>query len=72
MKGIEIGGTVTGLISYMRTDSVRINEEAQAKAREFIREKYGAPFVPAKPNQFSAGKGKATYRMRMKRSVPLR
>ncbi len=59
-EGIEIGGTVTGLISYMRTDSVRINEEAQAKAREFIREKYGAAFVPAKPNQFSAGKGKAT------------
>ncbi len=56
-EGIAIGGTITGLISYMRTDSVRINEEAQTAAREFIKEKYGANFVPAKPNQFTP-KGK--------------
>ena len=58
-EGIAIGGTVTGLISYMRTDSVRINDEALAKVREFIHGKYGDAFVPAKPNHFTSGKGKA-------------
>ena len=56
-EGIAVGGTVTGLISYMRTDSVRINDEAQAQAREYILGKYGAKFVPAKPNVFKNGKG---------------
>ena len=57
-EGIAVGGNITGLISYMRTDSVRINAEAQAQAREFISTKYGAEYVPAKPNQFSSGKGR--------------
>jgi len=58
-EGIAVGGAVTGLVSYMRTDSVRINEEARAKAREFIRDKYGPAFLPEKPNQFTSGKGRA-------------
>ena len=57
-EGIAVGGNVTGLISYMRTDSVRINEEAQAKARDFIRGKYGDAYVPAKPNVYANGKNK--------------
>ncbi|MBQ6808182.1 MAG: type I DNA topoisomerase [Firmicutes bacterium] len=57
-EGIAVGGTVTGLISYMRTDSVRINEEAQTKALEYIKEKYGPDFCPKKPNQYSPGKNK--------------
>ena len=56
-EGIAVGGNVTGLISYMRTDSVRINEEAQAKARDFIIAKYGPAFVPEKSNVFANGKG---------------
>ena len=56
-EGIAVGGSVTGLISYMRTDSVRINEEAQAQARDFIFSKYGPEFVPPKPNVFKNGKG---------------
>jgi DNA topoisomerase-1 len=56
-EGIAVGGNVTGLISYMRTDSVRINESAQIQAREFILNKYGPTFVPEKPNVFSKGKG---------------
>lgn len=49
-EGIELGehGSV-GLISYMRTDSVRVGAEPQAEARQFIGEKYGANYVPAEP-----------------------
>lgn len=57
-EGIAVGGTITGLISYMRTDSVRINEEAQAKALDYIREKYGPDYAPKKPNQYNPGKNK--------------
>lgn len=56
-EGIAVGGNITGLISYMRTDSVRINEEAQAQAREFIKNKYGDAFIPPRPHVFKNGKG---------------
>ena len=58
-EGIAVGGNNTGLISYMRTDSVRINQEAQMKALEYIRNKYGAAYAPKTPNVHSTGKGKA-------------
>ena len=57
-EGIAVGGNNTGLISYMRTDSVRINQEAQAKALEYIKNKYGPAYVPSRPNVYSSGKGK--------------
>ena len=52
-EGVEIGaqGSV-GLITYMRTDSVRVANEAQAEAREFIAERYGPNYIPAAPKQF--------------------
>ncbi len=41
-EGVEIKGQGTvGLITYLRTDSVRISEEAKAAAADFINEKYG-------------------------------
>ncbi|SHE62951.1 type I DNA topoisomerase [Clostridium fallax] len=46
-EGVEIKGYGTvGLITYMRTDSVRISKEAQDKAAEFIKESYGESYVP--------------------------
>lgn len=42
-----------GLITYMRTDSVRISPEAEALARNFIERQFGGEYVPSKPNQFS-------------------
>ncbi len=46
-EGLEIGEAgVEGLITYMRTDSVRVAEEAQTLAREVIKERYGVNFVP--------------------------
>lgn len=54
-EGIEIGEEgPTGLITYMRTDSTRIANEAQAAAKEYIERQYGANFVPAKPNFFKS------------------
>ena len=50
-EGIELGeeGSV-GLITYMRTDSFRIAEEAREAAKEFIEKTYGKEYLPEKPN----------------------
>ena len=54
-EGVDIEGEGTvGLITYMRTDSLRLSEEAIASAREFITGRYGAAYCPAKPNRFKA------------------
>lgn len=46
-EGLELGENgIEGLISYMRTDSVRVAEEAQTLAREVIEERYGKNFLP--------------------------
>ncbi|WP_029214874.1 type I DNA topoisomerase [Kallotenue papyrolyticum] len=52
-EGVDIGaeGTV-GLITYMRTDSVSVSQQAQDEARALIRELYGAEYVPARPNVY--------------------
>lgn len=45
-EGVEIKGSgVTGIISYLRTDSTRISEEAEAAAKVFITEKYGEAYA---------------------------
>ena len=50
-EGIELGGKgAVGLISYIRTDSVRIASEAQQAARAFIAGRFGDRYVPEKPN----------------------
>ncbi len=52
-EGVEVEGFgVTGLITYMRTDSLRISEEARAAANEFITQQYGAKYLPEKPRYF--------------------
>ncbi len=51
-EGIDLGGETVGLISYMRTDSVNLAEEALADIRALIAEKYGAANVPKEPRQF--------------------
>lgn len=54
-EGLDIGkeGTV-GLITYMRTDAVRVADEALNEARRLIEEIYGKPYVPAKPNFYKS------------------
>ncbi|EJT5935742.1 type I DNA topoisomerase [Clostridium perfringens] len=56
-EGVEVKnfGTV-GLITYMRTDSVRISKEAQEKALNFIDETYGKEYVPEEPRVYKGKK----------------
>lgn len=54
--GSELGG-VQGLITYMRTDSLRVSTEAQAAARDFIAERYGEEYLPKTARRFKTGKG---------------
>ncbi|MBR6702603.1 MAG: type I DNA topoisomerase [Clostridia bacterium] len=55
-EGVEISGQgSTGLITYMRTDSLRISEEARAAGTEFIRQNFGDEYVPEKQNYYKSG-----------------
>ena len=56
-EGINLGsefGGVQGLITYMRTDSLRIADEARDAARDYIREKYGEDYCASKPRVYKA------------------
>ena len=56
-EGIEIGAEgATGLITYMRTDSPRISNEAMTDAREVIQSRFGADYLPATPNVYKTSK----------------
>ncbi len=55
-EGIEIDGTPVGLITYMRTDSVRISDDAQDMAHDFILQNYGEKYYPEKANVYVKGK----------------
>lgn len=51
-EGIELSGGPEGLITYMRTDSLRISDQAVAQAREFIEKEYGKDYLSPKPRVF--------------------
>lgn len=52
-EGVDVAGRGTvGLITYMRTDSLRISEEARAAGNEVIRNLYGDKYLPEKPRYF--------------------
>ena len=56
-EGVELGSEgPVGLITYMRTDSVRASDNAIAEARGFISENYGGTYVPKRPNVFKVKK----------------
>ena len=56
-EGVEIKGSGTvGLITYLRTDSTRISDEADAAARTYIQEQYGAEYVAEKVEANNSGK----------------
>jgi len=57
-EGVDVEGEGTiGLITYMRTDSLRISEEALADAREFIVRQYGAEYYPGQPTRYKTKAG---------------
>ena len=52
-EGVEIQGIgAVGLITYMRTDSLRISEESRAAANEYIKNTFGEDYLPEKPRYF--------------------
>ncbi|MCC5849767.1 MAG: type I DNA topoisomerase [Verrucomicrobia bacterium] len=51
-EGVTLQGETTGLITYMRTDSVHLAGEAIDEARSCIEKTYGAEYVPEKPNYY--------------------
>ncbi len=56
-EGVELGkeGAV-GLITYMRTDSTRVSNDALTEAREFVTAKFGAQYIPEAPNVYKTKK----------------
>ena len=56
-EGINIGsenGGVQGLITYMRTDSLRVSSDAMAEAKDYITDKYGNNYYPATPRAYKS------------------
>ena len=56
-EGVEVKGEgKIALITYIRTDSTRVSVDSQTACREFIAQKYGANYVPEKPNIYATKK----------------
>lgn len=49
-EGVQIDGEHQALVTYIRTDSVRVSDDAQTAARQFITDNYGSAYCPKKPN----------------------
>ena len=57
-EGVDVAGEGTlGLITYMRTDSLRLSDEAMADAASFIKSRYGKPYYYGKPHVFKTKSG---------------
>ena len=55
-EGVETANGHLALVTYIRTDSVRVSSVAQNAARNYIEEKYGKEYLPSKPNVFKSKK----------------
>jgi DNA topoisomerase-1 len=53
-EGVNLGGDLTGLITYMRTDSVSLSKEAVAEMRAYITKSYGQDYLPKAPIEYRA------------------
>ncbi len=56
-EGVEVGGKAAGLITYMRTDSVRVADSAAAECRHLVAASFGKEFLPARRNLYRNKKG---------------
>ena len=72
-EGLPIGseGNV-GLITYMRTDSVKVSKESQDFAKKYIFEKYGPEFAPAAPNVYKSKKSAQEAHEAIRPALPLK
>ncbi|HXZ40027.1 MAG TPA: type I DNA topoisomerase [Terriglobales bacterium] len=56
-EGVELGEEgLVGLITYMRTDSTRVSNEALGEVREYVKSQYGAQYLPEAPNTYKEKK----------------
>ena len=70
-EGVEVKGYgAIGLITYMRTDSLRIADEARDAAKAFIEEQYGKDFLPDAPRVYKAKKGSQDAHEAIRPTVP--
>jgi len=56
-EGVDVAGEPVGLITYMRTDSTRLSDDAVAACRDHIRATYGPEYLPPKPVSYRTKKG---------------
>src|SRR5436853_3695960 len=57
-EGVELGEEgLVGLITYMRTDSTRVSNEALTEVRDLVGKEYGPQYLPEQPNTFKSKKG---------------
>jgi len=72
-EGLPIGdeGNI-GLITYMRTDAVRVSKESQDFAKNYILEKYGPEFMPNTPNVYKSKKSAQEAHEAIRPALPLR
>ena len=70
-EGIEINDMgLVGLITYMRTDSLRVSDEAKTAAAEYIKKKYGDDFLPSSPREFKSKKNAQDAHEAIRPSMP--
>jgi DNA topoisomerase-1 len=70
-EGVDIEGEGTiGLITYMRTDSLRLSEDALAAAGSFITEHYGADYYYGKPRRYKTGSNAQDAHEAIRPSIP--
>jgi len=72
-EGLELGdeGSV-GLITYMRTDSVKISKDAQKESRDYILKKFGVRYYPEMPNIYKSKKSAQEAHEAIRPTLPLR
>ncbi len=72
-EGVDIGdeGSV-GLITYMRTDSVKISKEASVEAKQYILDKFGREYYPEVPNTYKSRKSAQEAHESIRPTLPLR
>lgn len=70
-EGIEVAGVgAVGLITYMRTDSLRISDEAQQAAMEYVSEKFGADYLPPEKRVYKTKKNAQDAHEAIRPSIP--
>jgi len=72
-EGVEMGKEdAVGLITYMRTDSVRISKDAQDAAKTYVLEKFGNKYYPESPNVYKSKKNAQEAHESIRPTLPLR